>query len=185
MRAKFGHGPTVVSKSHTHPTKPHHHTSSSLPTHIDNRLNPPGLGWVQFFLGESKSRLYPHMRAKFGRGPTAVSKKLSFKFISRFHRVVLFIYYVIFSQEYPIRVQHCSPRGLLHYMHDKTNINQHTFSYITVTTLTTWYMHANYVYMFLIISYSYELVGNKWIIILCYFNMVSLILCVEKRPIWR
>ena len=29
----------------------------------------------QFFLGESQSRLYPHMRAKFGRGPTVVSKK--------------------------------------------------------------------------------------------------------------
>ena len=27
------------------------------------------------------------------------------------------------------------------YMHDKTNINQHTFSYNTVTTLTTWYIH--------------------------------------------
>ena len=35
------------------------------------------------FLGESQSRLYPHMRAKFWRGPTAVSKKVSFKFISR------------------------------------------------------------------------------------------------------
>ena len=34
-------------------------------------------------LGESQSRLYPHMRAKFGRGPTAVSKNVSFKFISR------------------------------------------------------------------------------------------------------
>ena len=45
--------------------------------------------------------------------------------------------------------------GLLHYMHDKTNINQHTFSYNTVTTLTTWYIHhymhnVNYLYMFLI-----------------------------------
>ena len=40
------------------------------------------MGWVNFF-GESQSRLYPHMRAKFGRGPTAVSKKISFKFISR------------------------------------------------------------------------------------------------------
>ena len=27
-----------------------------------------------FFLGESQSRIYPHMRAKFGRGPTVVSK---------------------------------------------------------------------------------------------------------------
>ena len=39
------------------------------------------MGWVQFFLGESRSRLYPHMRAKFGRDPTAGSKKVSFKFI--------------------------------------------------------------------------------------------------------
>ena len=42
------------------------------------------MGWVKFFLDESQSRLYPHMCAKFGRGPTAVSKKGSFKFISRF-----------------------------------------------------------------------------------------------------
>ena len=34
------------------------------------------------FLGESQSRFYPHMRAKFGRGPTSVSKKVYFKFIS-------------------------------------------------------------------------------------------------------
>ena len=44
--------------------------------------------------------------------------------------------------------------GLLHYMHDKTNINQHTtFSYNTVTTVTTWYIHHymhNVNYMFLI-----------------------------------
>ena len=32
---------------------------------IDNPLNPPGVGWVTFFF---KVRLYPHMRAKFGRG---------------------------------------------------------------------------------------------------------------------
>ena len=31
--------------------------------------------WVNLFVGESQSRLYPHMRAKFGRGPTVVSKK--------------------------------------------------------------------------------------------------------------
>ena len=28
----------------------------------------------QFFLAESQSRIYPHMRAKFRRGPTVVSK---------------------------------------------------------------------------------------------------------------
>ena len=39
-------------------------------------------GVGQFFLGESQSRLYPHMRAKFGRGPKAVSKKVSFNFIT-------------------------------------------------------------------------------------------------------
>ena len=32
-------------------------------------------------LGESQSRLYPHMRAKFWGGPTAVSKKVYLKFI--------------------------------------------------------------------------------------------------------
>ena len=35
-----------------------------------------------FFLAESQSRLYPHMRAKFGRDPTAVSKKVPFNFIN-------------------------------------------------------------------------------------------------------
>ena len=37
----------------------------------------------EIFLAESQSRLYPHMRAKFGRDPTAVSKKVAFNFISR------------------------------------------------------------------------------------------------------
>ena len=41
-------------------------------------------GVGQFVLGESHSRLYPHMSAKFWRGPTAVSKKVSLKFISRY-----------------------------------------------------------------------------------------------------
>ena len=42
-----------------------------------------GWGGSEFFLAESQSRLYPHMRAKYGHDPTAVSKKLPFKFISR------------------------------------------------------------------------------------------------------
>ena len=42
------------------------------------------MGWVQFFLAESQSRLYPHMRAKFGSDPTAGSKKLPLKFIIGF-----------------------------------------------------------------------------------------------------
>ena len=37
-----------------------------------------GVGWVQFCLAEIQSRLYPHMRAKFGRDPTAGSKKSAF-----------------------------------------------------------------------------------------------------------
>ena len=39
------------------------------------------MGWVQFFLDESQSRLYPHMRAKFGCDPMAGSKKVTLKFI--------------------------------------------------------------------------------------------------------
>ena len=44
------------------------------------------MGWVvsEFFLADTQYRLYPHMRAKFGRDPTAGSKKVTFKFISRF-----------------------------------------------------------------------------------------------------
>ena len=59
-------------------------------TSINNPLNPSGVGLVNFF-GESQPLLYPHMRAKFGRGPTVVSKKGSLKFISRY---VLFILYL-------------------------------------------------------------------------------------------
>ena len=51
-------------------------------TSINNPLNPSGVGLVNFF-GESQSRLHPHMRAEFGRGPTVMSKKGSLKFISR------------------------------------------------------------------------------------------------------
>ena len=39
----------------------------------NNPLNRPWGG--SFFLCESQSRIYPHMRAKFGRGPTVVPKK--------------------------------------------------------------------------------------------------------------
>ena len=39
------------------------------------KVTPPWGGVGQFFLGESQSRIYPHMRAKFGRGPTIVSEK--------------------------------------------------------------------------------------------------------------
>ena len=68
----------------------------------------------------------------------------------------LFIY--LLCHIYPGEPHQCAglfSLGLLHYMHDKTNINQHTFSYNTVTTLTTWYIHhymhnVNYLYMFLI-----------------------------------
>ena len=42
-----------------------------------------GWGGSEFFLAERQSRLYPHMRAQFGRDPTAVSKKLPFNFIRR------------------------------------------------------------------------------------------------------
>ena len=72
------------------------------------------------------------------------------------HCANLFIY--LLCHIYPGVPHQCAALfslGLLHYMHDKTNINQHTFSYNTVTTLTTWYIHhymhnVNYVYMFLI-----------------------------------
>ena len=44
-------------------------------------------GVGQIFLAESQSRLYPHMRAKFGHDPMAVSKKVPFNFISRYIRL--------------------------------------------------------------------------------------------------
>ena len=71
---------THIPQNHIthHPPPTHTHTH----TLIDNPLNLPGLGPI--FLVECRSRLYPHMRAKFGRDPTAGSKKLPFKFISRY-----------------------------------------------------------------------------------------------------
>ena len=57
--------------------------------------------------------------------------------------IATFIYYLL-CHIYPGVPHQCAALfslGLLHYMHDKTNINQHTFSYNTVTTLTMWYIH--------------------------------------------
>ena len=48
-------------------------------------------GVGQICLGESQSRLYPHMRAKFGRDPTTVSKKVYFKFISRYRPIYILV----------------------------------------------------------------------------------------------
>ena len=59
-------------------------------TSINNPLNPSGVGLVNIF-GDSQSRLYLHMRAKFGRGLTVVSKKGSLKFISRFLLCAYFV----------------------------------------------------------------------------------------------
>ena len=79
----FGDGDISRSRSFLSTTGLNHATNIPHPTNINNPLNPSGVGLVNFF-GESQSRLYPHMRAKFGRGPTFVSKKGSLKFISRF-----------------------------------------------------------------------------------------------------
>ena len=65
----------------------------------------------------------------------------------------LFIYFYLLCRIYPGVPHQCASLfslGLLHYIHDKTNINQHTFSCNTVTTLTTWYMYMLTRYMFLI-----------------------------------
>ena len=82
----FGDGDISRSRSFLSTTGLNHAThkhATNIPhTSINNPLNPSGVGVVNFF-GESQSRLYPHMRAKFGRGPTVVSKKVSLKFISR------------------------------------------------------------------------------------------------------
>ena len=34
------------------------------------------MGWVKFFLAENESHIYLNMCAKFGRGPTVVSKQM-------------------------------------------------------------------------------------------------------------
>ena len=61
--------------------------------------------------------------------------------------IYLFIYYLL-CHIYPGVPHQCAALfslGLLHYVHDKTNITQHTFSYNTVTTLTTWHIHLKVV----------------------------------------
>ncbi len=84
----FGDGDISRSRSFLSTTglnhATHKHATNIPPTSINNPLNPSKGGVGQFFFGESQSRLYPHMRAKFGRGPTVVSKKGSLKFLSRF-----------------------------------------------------------------------------------------------------
>ena len=70
----------------------------------------------------------------------------------------IFLFFYLLCQIYPGVPHQCAALfslGLLHYMHDKTNINQHTFSYNTVTTLTTWYIHH---YMH---NVNYKEDGNK------------------------
>ena len=84
----FGDGDISRSRSFLSTTGLNHATNHPQPTNfpqtsINNPLNPSGVGLV-FFFGENQSRLYPHMRAKFGRGPTVVSKKGLLKFISRY-----------------------------------------------------------------------------------------------------
>ena len=86
-RERFGRCPTVATHipqtAYTYkPTNKHPTSHIPHPTNIGNPLNPLGWGGSIFF-GESQSRLYPHMRATFGRGQTAVSKKGSLKCISR------------------------------------------------------------------------------------------------------
>ena len=49
-------------------------TCSTFGDVTDDVILPLG-GVGQFFLGESQSRIYPNMCAKFGCGPTVVSKK--------------------------------------------------------------------------------------------------------------
>ena len=56
------------------------HTIATRKCYQYNQYNkiPPGtsLGGVgQLFLGSNNSQINPHMRAKFGRGPTVVKKK--------------------------------------------------------------------------------------------------------------
>ena len=62
----------------------------------------------------SHSHLYLHMRAQFWRGPTAVSKKVSFKFISR-----LFIHSWI-DWLHDLQIQPCFT--LLSFLHCRTEV---------------------------------------------------------------
>ena len=57
--------------------------ASTAVTRSNNPLNPPGVGWVKCFYPIKVRVSMGNMRAKFGSDPTAGSKIVSFKFISR------------------------------------------------------------------------------------------------------
>ena len=48
LRAKFGRGPTVVSRNKW-VNNPHNHTTTNIATSGIGSLNPPGVGWVNLF----------------------------------------------------------------------------------------------------------------------------------------
>ena len=71
--------------------------------------------------------------------------------LDSFHEAV-FIYYVIFTQEYPISVQHCSPWGsCITYMTIQTSISIHSVL-IYSDYMVGLHVHVDYLqlYMFLI-----------------------------------
>ena len=112
----FGDGDISRSRSFLSTTGLNHATNkhpTNIPqTSINNPLNPSGVGLVNFF-GESQSRLFPHMRAKFWRGRTVVSKKGSLKFISRWSPLIpKLAYFRIYLQEVNQNWHTCT----LHYM---------------------------------------------------------------------
>ena len=79
-------------------------------TTSNNPLNPPGVGWVNFFYPikvrvSMGTQSCGHMRAKFGSDPTAGSKILSFKFISRFQQQSFF--FTNFLAKYAMQSWHC------------------------------------------------------------------------------
>ena len=49
------------------------------------------------------------------------------------------------------------------YMHDKTNINQHTFSYNTVTTLTIYVVHTSLHHNTCIMLTTYTCSSLQWL----------------------
>ena len=81
MRAKFGRG-AVRRPPHGQWSEARVRTNAvtKLRWYTDPS-HPLGWGGSECFLAESQSGLYRHMLAKFGRDPTAGSKKVSFKFI--------------------------------------------------------------------------------------------------------
>ena len=124
-----------------------------IQTELIKQFGPKTHDWLlRFFNNYTKTKKIPKIwrQAKVvallkpGKDPSVAKSFRPISLLCHTYKLYLFIY--LLCHIYPGVPHQCATLfslRLLHYMHDKTNINQHTFSYNTVTTLTTWYKNKN------------------------------------------